>query len=230
MRPIPLLATATSLILVACSAFAADSTTVNWSNTGSTLLLNGSGVALSGGVAATNKDGALVQLGYFSSGTTSSNFLGTWVPLTLTTTVGDSFDNSGLGNGFIGFNTFFSAGSSSVDVYDSGFDSGYYATTSSVVISSLLPAAGQVLAIRFFDTNSGGAGSHYNTVSSDSWLWVSPTTAGETVNLTFTGTMEFQDAANPYKTTLVPEPSSVAMIVSSIACGLFGSRRRRRAR
>src|SRR6202030_3313366 len=118
----------------------------------------GSGVALTQGTANVNTDGDLIQLGYFSAGTAGNNFAGTWTPLTgaggLNTSIGDSPDLSGLGNGRIGFTTTFHFSSSQVDVYDAAApDPGHYLTQSSITISSQ-PAAGQVLAIRFYDTTN----------------------------------------------------------------------------
>src|ERR1700736_2279057 len=167
--------------VVVVAAFAqvanADSLTVNWNNDSSTLLRNAAGTALSQGSAGTNNDGTLIQLGYFSTGTTSSNFSGTWIPITGVTsigktTIGDSADLSGAGNGIFQFNTFFATGTSNVDVYVNGFDSGYYQTHSSATITITTPPNKQVLAIRFFDSNAGTG--MYNTVSSDTWKWVSP--------------------------------------------------------
>src|SRR5438477_10323267 len=113
------------LLLFAVSGRAQNTTTVNWFNNGTTLLLDINGVALSQGTATINTDGMLVQLGYFSTGTDASNFSGMWTPITGFggaghTSIGDSSDLSGSGNGVIAFNTFFTQGSSTVQVYDAG--------------------------------------------------------------------------------------------------------------
>jgi hypothetical protein len=210
-------------------------TTVDWFNNSSTLLLDSTGAALPQGVAAINTDGALVQLGYFSMGTTSSNFAGTWIPITgfgptLHTSIGDSSDNSGLGAGLIGFNTFFTAGSSTVQVYDAtAGDTGQYFTQSSITISNTLPPSSQVLAIRFYNTTTGTSG-FYNTVSSDTWLWQTPNTTGGgmvAINLG-SSTLEFEASGplNDFRTVIpVPEPSTFALLAVS-ALGLVLIRRR----
>jgi hypothetical protein len=213
-----------------------STTEVDWFNSAGTLLLNGSGAALSQGTANVNSDGTLVQLGYFSSGTSANNFSGTWIPLTgaggLNTSVGDSPDLSGLGNGRIGFSTTFHFSSNQVDVYDATMDAGHYITQSSVTISAGQPAAGQVLAIRFYDsTNTSG---HYNTVSNDSWTWVTPTDAGSFVtpiNLAAAG-LEWESVevfgltGTEFKTVLpIPEPSTYALLGMGAIC-MMALRRR----
>lgn len=217
-------------LMVAAGAAAsshAQTTTVNWFNNGSTLLLNINGVALSQNAAGTNTDGMLVQLGYFSGSSTSANFTGTWTPLTgasstSPTTVGDSPRLGGAGDGVIAFNTFFTTGSSAVNVYDSAFgDTGAYTTQSSVTIGASTPANGQVLAIRFYDTHDGTTG-FYNTVSADNWLWQTPTNAGPVITMNLaTSPLEFQDAANPFRTSIpvaaIPEPS--AAVLAGIGIG-----------
>ena len=182
-------------------SFAQDTTTVNWGNFSANsttqnaiLFRDGSGNALSQGVAANNTDGMLVQLGYFTGATAANNFTGSWVPLTgavfnslptqpARTSIGDAFNNnggggSGSGNGVIDFQTFFALGVGADNmpfVYDPNF-SGSYQTQSAVTVSNTTPPNGQILSIRFYDstTNSG----HYNTVSADSWAWQSPNTSG----------------------------------------------------
>src|SRR3954471_9776284 len=163
-----------------------SSTTVDWSNSAATLFRDAAGAPLAQGNASSNSDGMAVQLGYFSSATTSNKFSGTWIPLTgiagkPRTTIGDSFNLAGAGAGFIQFNTFFPAGTALVEVYDAG-DSGHYQTQSSVVISATTPPDNQILAVRFYDTTDGSSG-HFNTVSSDTWRWASPIPSGSVVTI-----------------------------------------------
>lgn len=215
-----------------------QTTSVDWFNNASTLLRDGAGIALTQGTTA-NTDGALVQLGYFSAGTSASNFAGTWIPITgfgptLHTSIGDSSDLSGSGAGVIAFNTFFTAGSSAVQVYDlSAGDTGQYFTQSSITITNTTPPNGQVLAIRFYDSASGNGS--YNTVSSDSWLWQSPNTpGGGIVSLNLgASTLEFESvsafglAGTEFRTViLIPEPSTYALIGVG-ALGLMIAYRRR---
>jgi len=202
-------------------------------NDNSTLLLNSSGTALSAGTTA-NGDGALIQLGYYTGATTSNYFSGTWVPLTGygstgLTTVGDSSSGVGLAAGRIAFTFYFSISSNLVTVYnpDAG-DAGTYTTNSSVTISTGTPAAGQLLAIRFYSSNSGGS---YNAMSSSGWLWQTPSvTTNYSLDIGNTNTnsaLVWQDSANPFKTTIspVPEPASIGLMVAGL--GLVGLRRRR---
>lgn len=208
---------------------AGGDTTVSWFNSGATLLRDAANNPLSQGAAATNQDGALVQLGYFSTGTTGSNFAGDFVPLTFGTHIGDSAGLTGEGAGRIGFQTFFTDGSSSVDVFDSLLDAGAYTTIAAVSISGMIPASNQVLAIRFFDTTNGATG-FFNTVSADTWLWQSPTPLGATLTIDFANsTLEWQDPTNPFRTTIpVPEPSVASAVIFGVL--LVSLRRRGSAR
>jgi len=215
----------------------ADSITVNWNNDSSTLLRTAANVALTQGSATTNNDGALIQLGYFSTGTTTNNFSGTWIPLTGATnvnptTIGDSADLTGAGNGVFQFNTTFNTGTTNVQVYVSGFDDGAYQTQSSVSISSTVPPDGQVLAIRFFDPNT----SQYNTVSTDlsTWKWKSPDNVSSiNINLaTDLASLEWESVemfgltGTEFKTVLpIPEPSTYALLCVG-AFGMMALRRR----
>ena len=97
------------------SASAQSSTTVDWSNSASTLLRDSAGAALTQGSATVNSDGRLVELGYFTTATTADKFSGSWIPLTSAgslprTAIGDSFNLTGAGDGVIQFNTFFEVG------------------------------------------------------------------------------------------------------------------------
>lgn len=204
---------------------AGGDTTVSWFNNGSTLLRDSANNPLSQGAAAANQDGALVQFGFFTTGTTGSNFAGDFVPLTFGTHIGDSAGLTGEGAGRIGFQAFFTSGSSTVDVFDSLLDAGAYTTVAAVSISGTIPAPNQVLAIRFFDTTNGATG-FFNTVSADTWLWQTPTPLGATLTIDFANsTLEWQDPANAFRTTLpVPEPSIASAVIFGV---LLVSLRRR---
>lgn len=214
-----------------------NTTSVDWFNNSSTLFRDAAGNPLFQGAVNLNNDGALVQLGYFSNATPGDNFAGTWIPLTgfgaaPRTTIGDSPDLTGLGAGRIGFNTVFFFGSNLAEVFDPAFDIGAYQTQSSVSITTTssggTPPPGQVLAIRFFNTN--GTGGQYNTVSADSWLWAAPTAQTSSVLLNVgTASLRWEDPANPFLTT-IPEPSTYALL-GSATLALFavsGVRRYRR--
>lgn len=233
-----------AVVAIVAASATAQTTTVDWTNFSANattqnaiLFRDATGTPLSQGAATQNTDGFLVQLGYFSLGTTESNFAGVWIPLTGAlntgrTAIGDNSSVSGSGDGVITFNTFFRAGSAAVDVYDPDFDVGYYVTQSAVMITNTTPANGQVLAIRFF--GSTDASGNYNTVSADNWLWASPNTPGgglvninlaTNFNSSSTGApmLEFEDAANPFLTT-IPEPSTYALLTLG-AIGMAGYRR-----
>jgi len=239
---------------VLCATVAVSSaqeTTVNWGNfsanpttQNSILLRDENGVPLSQGSAGTNSDGTLVQLGYFvgSNTTGSNNFLGTWTPITgsLTSTrtsIGDSFDLSGSGNGEIDFTTFFVSGGNQPFVYDPMF-SGAYQTQSSITITDITPPNGQVLAIRFYD--SADTSGNYNTVSADNWLWQSPNTPGGgqlnislATNFTSGPALEFESVAIYGITgseflTVIPEPSTYALVLTGITGLAFARRRLKR--
>ncbi len=228
------------VLLLGTVAARADSFTVNWNNDSGTKLFNLDGTTpLSQGNATSNNDGVLIQLGYFAGANPAiNNFLGTWTPLTGATaigrtTIGDSADLSGAGAGIFQFNTFFNTGSNNVDVYISGLDDGAYTTHSLNTITSALPANNQVLSIRFYNTNTGGVGSNYNTVSDDAWVWHTPDNTSITnINLTNAG-LEWEDpthtfAVSPLLTvTAVPEPSTYASALLGLGgLGLATLRRR----
>jgi PEP-CTERM motif-containing protein len=219
----------------------------------SILFRDAGGTPLSQGVAANNTDGMLVQLGYYSTASAANSFTGTWTPITgftsaslptqpARTSIGDAFNNnggggSGSGAGVIDFTTFFVSGDNQPFVYDPSF-SGAYQTLSQISITNSAPPNGIILSIRFYDTTNGASG-NFNAVSSDAWTWQSPNTpGGGQVNISIASLfvdgpggsladLEWQDATNPFKTTIsaIPEPSTVALIVAG-AVGFLALRRR----
>jgi hypothetical protein len=205
-----LLFTLTLLAAATLNAFAVPTTTVDWFNNNATAFRDAAGNPLAQGAAALNSDGMLVQLGYFTAATPANKFAGTWMPITgvagvARTTVGDSHNLTGAGAGRIQFNTYFTSGSAQVNVYAPG-DTGAYASAAAQAISGTTPPNNQILAIRFYDTSDGADGS-YNTVSSDSWRWSSPTEAGAVVTIDVANsTLAFQDSANAFRTTLLVNP------------------------
>lgn len=203
-------------------------TTVNVSNfdeSGNYRFLNADGTPLSAGAAHVNRDGARVELGYFSAATTENPFAGEWRPLTAGATIGDSFDLAGLEAGWIAFSFFFDE-SSIVQVYDGG-DPGAYQLEG----GTARPADGQMLAVRFFGEAAGAES--FNGVTSASWLWKAPNEAGEsvTIDLAFSDLL-WEDAENPLRATLaVPEVSTAGLLLLGAAGALvFGRRHRKWAR
>jgi hypothetical protein len=209
--------------------------TIDWFNNTNTLFRDAFGTPLSQGASAANNDGMLVQLGFFTGATPGNNFAGTWVPLTgfgLTmprTTIGDSPDLNGLGNGLIGFSTTFTVGSNMVDVFNPIIDpDGYYQTQSSITITNMSPAVGQILAIRFFNMNDEGGA--YNTVSADAWTWQAPSLAGTNMLLNIPsqstqGLLRWEDPNNPFMTS-IPEPSTYALMAAGLGAVMVIRRRR----
>ena len=220
--------------LVGCAltqaGFSQTATTeVDFFNGPASLLRDQAGNPLGQGTANLNSDGMLIQLGYFSMGTAAANFAGTWIPITgfgttlPRTSIGDSADLSGAGNGVLAFTTVFRSTSNLVQVFDPGAgDVGTYTSQSSITITSTTPPSGQILAIRFYNTATGTSGL-FNTVSSDNWMWQSPTDAGSNVLLNLVsaaaaGTLEFQSTAtfgagsNFMTVIAIPEPSVTGLI------------------
>lgn len=206
------------------TAWSQSSTTVNWYNSTTSTLRDMAGNPLTQGNASLNCDGDLIQLGYFTTATTANKFSGTWIPLTGApgqprTTIGDSFNLAGSGDGVVQFNTFFLSGTATVEVYDAS-DSGHYQTQSAIGVSATTPPENQILALRFYDTADGRSG-HYNTVSSDTWRWKAPAVFGSVLQLDLSNsTLAFQDPSSALMTTIpVAAPSQLANISSRLSVG-----------
>ncbi len=223
------------------SQTAASTTEVDWFNNSSTLLKDMNGVALSQGTANVNTDGRLVQLGYFD-GSTGLGFTGNWVPLTgatfaqlptspARTSIGDSEGLTGAGDGRIAFTTVFHFNTNTPVVFEG--QAGEYPTLSSVTITGSQPTGGQVLGVRFYDSND--ASGRFNTVEASNWQWVVPTDLGlpvVVINLAQTSfPLNWQDGPDSaFRTTLpgaIPEPSTYASALLGIALFGVGAIRRR---
>lgn len=175
------------------------------------LLKDEDGNPLSAGVRG-NGDGDLVELGYFSNGTTVDPFLGEWIPLTRKTHVGDSSSGYGFNDGMFVFTTNFLKNRDYVVVYPT--EPKEFEESPGFTISSTTPPPGTPICIRFYDKPTLG-GAKYNTVTGLQWLWPSfPSGSSIPSNHYFkisnssssswkTGAI-FEDPSNPFKTSLSP--------------------------
>jgi len=118
---------------------------------------------LSGGTAA-DGDGAVLQLGYFTSGTSVTPFSGTWVALTGKGGVNSAFSTTSIGD-------FTSQGAG-----DGTFAMSLTFDTTDPTKNNALPAAGTPLGIRIYDGTSIASSTHYTTISSTlpAWDWQTP--------------------------------------------------------
>lgn len=179
--------------------------TINWSSD-FTEFYNNLGQPLTQGLPNLNQDGAVVQLGYFTEATAQNLFAGDWIPLTLRTSIGDSQDLKGFGNGYFSFTSYFVKDSQYVQTYPAN-TIGTYQTQASARINPLSPVPGQYLAIRFHDGNWQEM-KRYNTIASPVWQWsqlseLSFVVLGIFVDDLFPSEVHFEDPASPFKTSLV---------------------------
>ena len=148
-------------------ACAQNSVQVAFQNTASTPLLDAAQNPLPIGSSA-DGDGAIIQLGYYTSGTASSPFSGTFVPLTGPDSANTAFRTTSVGDSGGG-----PAGRLSLvcnfvqDASDSG---------------QKLPAPNTPLVVRFLNGKTPVLSSAYNEVTGgSSWLWQTPSSAPWTV-------------------------------------------------
>lgn len=236
------LASATcAALLPVCGVAGTITVTFDSGLSGTITLKDNLGVNLSPGLAA-DGDGAVLQLGYYTSGTATNNFLGTWVPLT-----GDGSLNTGdiaLDNsGTINLNQ-----TSVGDLNANGPGAGQFALSvqfddADATRNQGLPgmvAGTTPLVLRFYNASTFAGATLYNAVSSDllGWRWQTPsalpippiTISLDDGSLEWESTAQGQSVANETKTTLVliPEPSSLAVVLAGMV-GLAATRRRRAA-
>ena len=142
--PRPYLTVLIGAVFLAAQVSLKSDITVTWDD-GFETFTDFGGTALSEG-ATGNENGDLVILGFYSEADDSNLFQGTWIPLTSTTSIGDSSDLSDLGDGFFSFTANFDSDDPPADgdaaVYFG--ESGAYTNSSS--------------AIRSIEVTSGGSG------------------------------------------------------------------------
>ena len=222
------------LFLAAAMQSSATLVTVNFdsgSSPGYTMTNFNGTTPLTGGTA-TDGNGAVLQLGYFSSGTSSTPFAGTWVALT-----GQGGANSAFSTTSIGDATANGAGTGTFAMSLS-FNTAVANTTNS------LPTAGTPLGFRIYNNTTIASSTFYETISSTltSWQWQTPADAPfqPILNLTLddplaslrreNGTGAGAAATATFNTNLsvtpVPEVSTFAFGVL-VALTAAGTRRRR---
>ena len=119
-----------------------------------------------------NGSGHIATLGYFSDAndsTLENHFLGTWIPLTEGTRVGDSSTGYGFSDGMFSFTTVFSKSSDLVTVFPS--EPASYQVQAPFIITADAPPADTPLCIRFYDSTVVSPAARYNTVTGPGWLW-----------------------------------------------------------
>jgi hypothetical protein len=230
--PSNLITSVAVLLLSSIESYAAI-ITVNFDSGSRTFANSNGNTELTGGSSVLNGDGAVLQLGYFNTATSSNPFSGTWVPLT-----GENGANSAFSIG---------AGKTSIgDDFSQGAGDGTFAmslTFDSAVSgrNSSFPTPGTPLAIRVYNATTIANSSHYMTISSNlsTWQWLAPAEPPQnpTVSLSLddvglrreNGTAAGVATAT-FATTLpitaIPEPSTLTFGILTAAT-LIGSRRRR---
>ena len=201
-------------LTLASALSATPQITIVWGTTtidgSAEVLKDANGNPLSAGVQG-NGDGDLVELGYFTSATTSDPFSGQWIALTRQTHVGDSSSGYGFNDGMFIFTTNFLKNRDYVVVFPT--EPKEFEDNPGFTITATTPPPGTPVCIRFYDKPTLG-GANYNTVTGAEWLWPSfPSGSSIPSNHYFkisniasswkTGAI-FEDPANPFKTSLSP--------------------------
>lgn len=227
----------TSLLTTAATTFAQLPTTTVSFDSSDEQIFDQNNIPLTAGGPG-DGNGAVLQLGYYSTATTANNFSGTWIPLSGETSLNtalipgssppEMYNQTSIGDLTINF-----AGAATFAIQLS-FRSGDPTSGNSLPSSTTIP-----LALRFYNNISIASSTHYNVVSDDNWLWVAPNTppATRTMQLTDLGLewlsiAQGQAANTAFHTSIplaaIPEPATVATGLLASASLAFAAFRRRR--
>ena len=179
MRLPRFIAVATALFLT-CSVTQGVTlvTQVNW-DSGSYSLRNAAGTAPITGGSAVDHNGAVLQLGYFTTSTVGNLFSGTFIPITGEGSLNTAFNNTTVGdytaNGAADGSFAFSSGASPGTTFSSAVPATF----------QQLPSAGAFLAVRFYDNLTIATSTFYETVANVAWTWKAPASPSAVVNMSF---------------------------------------------
>ena len=203
-------------------------------NSGSVNVYNSNGSTLLSGGSTADGNGAVLELGYYSSGTTLNPFAGTFVALT-----GAESSNTATVPGSSELMNQTSIGDNNIN----GAGDGTFAIGVSFVVGSNsgfnLPSAGVPLVIKFFNNTTVAGSTFYNVVANTSnWLWATPGTSPNepVINMSlddaglswYSVAVAGQAGTTAFDTTvaLIPEPTSMALLGAGML--MMGSMVRRR--
>ncbi len=171
---------------------------------------------LSGAGTAANGDGFALQLGYYSMSTTSNPFNGTWIPV-----FGENTSTSLFSVATMGDNTA-KTGTDVRFLFSGTIDTAIPGTIAG------LPAAGTIMAIKYYDANLITNMLAYGAASNSSWLWISPSAipppGGMMFNMKDPGMVYAGGVSVPMVN--VPEPAAAALLL--MGGGALLTLRRRR--
>jgi hypothetical protein len=192
-------------------AWAQNVAQVAFQNTETTLLKDKAGAPLTKG-GASDGDGALLQLGFYTNGSAANPFTGSFVPLTGAGAQNAAFRTTSIGD---------SGGGA-----DGRFNLVFHFLETAQGSGQTLPTPGTPLVIRFFSTPALGNLTLYNEVSgAQAWAWQAPSLFPGTIlflSLLDTPLLWKDGPGSAFRTTLglppellppAPEPPSLSGLV-----------------